>query len=72
MSELQYIQALEETLAIAEADYKQMLYSDHPRPIGPEFFKALHKEAETISGIYSLLLDARREMIFESLKKLKM
>ena len=46
-----FIAALEETIAIAEIDYRNMLTMDYPRPIGEDLYRKISHEAQIIKDL---------------------
>lgn len=65
-----FIAALEETIAIAETDYRNMLTMDCPRPLGEDLFKKISHEAQIIKDMHDLLIEERSKMIIDDFKKI--
>jgi predicted translin family RNA/ssDNA-binding protein len=65
-----FIAALEETIAIAEADYRNMLTMEYPRPLGEDLYKKISHEAQIIKDMHYLLIDEKTKLIISDLKKI--
>ena len=66
-----FIAALEETIAIAEIDYRNMLTMDYPRPMGEDLYRKISHEAQIIKDMHDLLIDERSKMIIDDFRKIR-
>lgn len=66
-----FIAALEETIAIAEIDYRNMLTMDYPRPMGEDLYMKISHEAQIIKDMHDLLIEERSKMIIDDFRKIR-
>ena len=66
-----FIAALEETIAIAEIDYRNMLTMDYPRPMGEDLYRKISHEAQIIKDMHDLLIEERSKMIIDDFRKIR-